>query len=158
MNRKKRRGARNAYGGSISEFGPALALLLICFFFPLVDLISIGISYCSCMLLNDLQVHEAALIPWKKAKSATGPVRHDIPLEWMDAGVGKFVKVQLPIKTKVSYRTGQAGDKIVAVSTTVTCSPFLPIPVPVANVPGLNGPMTFNITSERTMENPDYGD
>ena len=31
----------------------------------------------------------------------------------------------------------------------------LPIPLPFANVPGLNGPMTFSIQSERPMENPD---
>jgi hypothetical protein len=148
---------RSAYGGSIAEFAPALGLLLICFFFPLLDLIGIGVSYASCMLLNETQAHEASLIPHQEATASSGSVRHDIPETWLDAGLGKFVKVDGPIKTKVTYRTGQTGDKIVGVKTTVRCNPFLSIPVPVADVPGLNAPMTFSISSERTMENPDYG-
>jgi hypothetical protein len=62
--------------------------------------------------------------------------------------------------TTITYRNGETGsdsvtDKTVTVTTTVICTPFLTIPMPYINVPGLNGPMTFSIMSERPMENPD---
>jgi hypothetical protein len=155
LSRRQRK--RNAHGASIAEFGPALGLLLICFFFPLLDLIGISVSYGCCALLNNTQVHEASLLPWQEATDSSGVIRHDIPDTWLNSGIGRFAKVSAPIKTKVNYRTGQTGDKIVEVKTRVICDPFLSIPVPVANVPGLNGPMIFVIASERTMENPDYG-
>ena len=153
---------RNASGSSISEFGPALGLLLICFFFPAVDMISLGVSYGCCQLLNQTQVHEASLLNWNQGTTAYTTVTQTIPNQWQTNGFGQFAKVAGTVDTSISFLTGQKGsdgvtDKIVAVHTTVTCNPFLPIPVPVLNVPGLNGPMTFTITAERPMENPDYG-
>ena len=120
------------------------------------------LSYALCMVLNTNQVKEAALLPWQDATDPSGTVIKRIPQEW-GAGIGHFVKVTAPPQTQVAYRTGEVGsdkttDKIVGVRTTVSCSPFLPIPIPMLQVPGLNQPMLFQITSEKTMENPDYGD
>lgn len=153
---------RKTSGSSIAEFGPAIGILLIFIFFPMIDIMSMCVAYVSCMVLNNNQVHEASLIKWSDATNQGGPVIHDIPDQWLNTGLGKFVKVVGAPQTTVSYRKGATGpdgitDKIVSVQTTVTCSPFLNIPVPVINVPGLNGPMTFGIESERPVENPDYG-
>ena len=151
---------RTGTGASgMSEFGPALGVLLIFFFLPLVDMLSLGVSYGLCMVLNGSQVHESSLLPAADATAAGGTVQKAIPDQWLD-GMGKFVKVVGYPQTKVTYRNGEKGtdqvqDKIVTVETTVNCLPFLPIPLPVVDVPGLNGPMTFQITSERQMENPD---
>ncbi len=150
---------RNGRANSMAEFGPALMILLICFFFPLLDMLSMGVSYGLCMVLNYNQVHEASLLPMADAVSATGVVRKGITDQWL-AGMGHFVKTQGYPQCDVSYRDGQTGpdkvtDRIVMVRTSVTCSPFLTIPLPVVNVPGLNGPMLFQISSERPMENPD---
>lgn len=157
--KKKARGIR---GSQMAEFAPALMIILICFFFPMVDMLSLAVSYGLCMVLNYNQVHEASLLPWNSATSAGGVVQKAIPDQWLN-GMGRFVKIVGYPQTNVTYRTVQTGggknpdDKIVIVSTTVVCNPFLSIPLPVLNVPGLNGPMTFTVVSERPMENPDYG-
>jgi hypothetical protein len=152
--------SRRHKGNSIAEFGPALGILLICFFFPLLDMLSMGVSYGLCMVLNYNQVHEASLLEMNDSVSSSGVVRKALVDQWL-SGMGHFVKVQGYPQTNVSYRDGQTGpdkvtDRIVMVQTNVICSPFLTIPLPIAKVPGLNGPMVFQISSERPMENPDY--
>lgn len=156
---------RSQYGASgMAEFGPALGILLIAIFFPLIDLLSVCVSYGLVVVLNNNQVHEASLLPYTDAGNPTGVVMKGIPDSW-SGGMGHFVKKEGNIVTEVGYRVGQKSsdsgnkdviDRIVRVTTTVKCSPFLPIPLPVANVPGLNGPMLFTVSSERQMENPDF--
>ncbi|SRR5579885_138280 len=157
---------RNTRGSSISEFGPALGLLIICFFFPLVDMLAMAVSYGCIMVLNMSQVNEASLLNWTDGTTnASDTVTKTIPGNWVKSGFGQYVRVAGSPQTKVYFRQGQTGtmsggdqftDKIVMVKTTVTCNPFLPIPVPGVKAPGLNAPMTFAVSSERTMENPDY--
>ena len=158
--RRQKKEARRAHGNSIVEFGPALTILLIFFFFPLLDMLTVLVSYGFCMVLNYNQVHEASLLQKSDSISPNGAVRKGIPDQWL-SGMGHFVKVQGYPNTEVFYRNGETGpdkvtDRIVMVRTTVVGSPFLTIPLPVFNVPGLNGPMTFQISAERQMENPDY--
>jgi hypothetical protein len=147
---------RNDDGDSIAEFGPALVVLLVALFFPMINLLSLGLSYALCMVLNYSQVHEASLVPYTEATSATGAIIKVIPDQWL-GGMGKFVKTNAPPQTEVSYRGDpkDENDRTVIVSTTVTCYPFLPVPLPIVDIPGLNGPVTFNICSERPVENPD---
>lgn len=151
---------RRKTGSQIAEFGPALWVLLIFIFFPMVDLLSMGVSYGLCMVLNYNQVREASLLPNAEANSPSGTVKKGIPDKWI-AGMGQFTNRTAYPATTISYRDGETDnnktvDKIVGVSTTVTCHPFLPIPIPVASIPGINGPMTFTVFSECPMENPDY--
>lgn len=151
---------RNKKGVSIAEFGPALIVLLIFFFFPLVDLLAVGLSFGICTVLNTNQLHEASLDRWQDAADPNGIVMKTIPTTW-SAGLGRFVRAAGAPKTIVGYRDGDKNsddqiDKVVRVETTVRCNPFVPLPIPVANVPGLNGPYTVTITAEKTMENPDY--
>ena len=157
---KVRRG-RNSIGSAMSEFGPALMVLLVFTFLPLVDLMSIAVSYALCIVLNTNQVHEASLLDSTEAQDAGGTVKKAIPDKWLD-GMGRFVKISGYPHTDITYSAGTAEsgkdeivDQMVTVATTVQCNPFLPIPLPLVNVPGLNGPMTFQIVSQRQMENPD---
>jgi hypothetical protein len=136
-------------------------VLLIFFFLPLLDVMCVGISYALCIVLNTNQVHEAALLAASVAQKQDSTVKKGIPDEWLN-GMGKFVKIVGYPNTQISYTAGQTEtgadqitDQIVTVSTTVVCSPFLPIPLPLVNCPGLNGPMTFQISAQRQMENPD---
>jgi hypothetical protein len=138
-----------------------MIVLLLFFFLPLVDVMSLGISYGLCSVLNSNQIHEAALLAASESNDANGTVKKAIPDHWL-SGMGKFVKVSGYPETAVSYSAGQLEtgsdkitDQMVTVTTTVVCNPFLPIPLPVINVPGLNSPMTFQITATRQMENPD---
>jgi hypothetical protein len=155
-----KRKVRKTRGNSMAEFGPALMVLLIALFFPMVDLLGVGTSYGVCMVLNYNQAHEAALINYTDALNPSGPIIKNIPDQWLN-GMGRFVKINGSPQTAISYSPGADSklpgqDQTVLVRTTVTCSPFLPIPLPVLNVPGLNGPMTFTVSSTCNMENPDY--
>lgn len=154
---------RTKTGAGIAEFGPAMLVLLICIFFPLCDLISMGVSYTLVMVLNYNQVHEASLIESGDAQNPSGSVKKGIPDVWK-SGMGKFVNMSGNPQTEVTYRDGQtesgtgangAEDKIVRVRTTVTCNPFLNIPFFV-KVPGINAPFPLVVFQERQMENPDY--
>lgn len=156
----KPREARRRRGNAMAEFGPALGLLLICFFFPMMDMLALGIAYGLIQVLNSNQVHEASLLPANEAAQANGNVKKGLPDTWL-SGMGKFVKISGYPKTDIYYRKGhtdasKSEDKIVMVQTTVVCNPFLHIPLPVVKVPGLNGPMTFAVSAERPMENPDF--
>jgi len=155
---KSQRGSRR--GSSIAEFGPALFVLLLLIFFPVLDLVAICFDYGVVALLNYNQSHEASLLPYDKSNDPSGPIKKDIPDAWRKTGLAKFVKVIGNPTTTISYRDGQSNgdsttDKIVLVNTTVVCDPFMMLPIPVAKIGGLNAPMTFSATSERQMENPD---
>jgi len=132
-----------------------MGVLLLCFFFPLVDLLSVAVSYGTAGVLNSNQTREASLLNFTDATDANGIICKTLPDQWL-GGMGKFVKIVGYPGTAITYDDGAGGDKIVRVATTMTTSPFLPIPFPIANIPGLNGPLTFTIASERPMENPDY--
>ncbi len=155
---------RNKFGDSIAEFGPALFIVLMFLFFPMLNLISMGVYYGLGMVLNYNQVHEAALLPAAEADSNSGPVKKSIPEQWQ-AGMGQFAKLAGKPETNITYRAGiaepgsstgpeESTDKIVMVQTTIKCNPFLPLPLPI-NIPGVNGPFTFILASEALMENPD---
>ncbi|MFA6212513.1 MAG: hypothetical protein WC714_23955 [Candidatus Obscuribacterales bacterium] len=153
-----RQPVRSNHGSATAEFGPALGILLICFFFPLLNMLTLAVSYCLCMVLNYNQVHEASLVHMSEAVNISGPVCKGITDNWL-AGMGKFVKTDSYPQTSVSYRdgqtTGSVTDRIAEVQTIVVCQPLLNIPIPGLNVPGLNAPMAFSMSSESTMENPD---
>jgi len=162
--RRRANSRRNTNGSSIAEFGPSLWLLLIFIFFPLLDLISMGVAYGCVMVLNNSQVHEASLVKYQDAQSSSGTVQSNIPNQWKQSGFGQYVNISGPIITNVSYRQGQSGsdgvstntDMLVRVTTTAICSPMLTIPLPVVQCPGLSAPMTFTVSSEHVMENPDF--
>lgn len=151
---------RKSSGQVLAEFGPALCLLILGFFIPMMDLVGDAVAYGCCSLLNGLQSHEAALVPFAEAEDPAGAVRKGIPEQWKTSGLGTLALANEPI-TEVSYRLGEKDNKgnqdhLVKVVTTVTCRPLLPVPWPGAQIPGLSVPMTFVIASERAMENPDH--
>lgn len=133
------------------EFGPALFVTLFLLFFPMVNLIALGVSYGASATLNDLQVREAALQPSNLVLNPGGAVQKSIPEQWMDS-IGKLVTDKTP-KTMVSYRVASPTDKTVTVSTKVVARPFLTIPF-LSTIPGLGAPVDFTLTSERIVENP----
>ncbi|MBS1952615.1 MAG: hypothetical protein JST89_00370 [Cyanobacteria bacterium SZAS-4] len=158
--KRQRKTDRNSKGVSIAEFGPALIVLLIFFFFPLVDVLSVCLSFGLCTVLNTNQLHEASLEPWQDAADPNGIVMKKIPTAWAN-GMGRFVKQSGVPVTVLSYRDGSQNsekqvEKVVRIETTVVCNPAIPLPIPIANIPGLNGPFTVRVSAEKAMENPDY--
>jgi hypothetical protein len=154
------RAHRNQMGGaSMAEFGPALWVLLICFFFPVMILLFLAASYASIMVLNNLQSHEASLLPYQDAQDPAGRVIKTIPTEWMTGGLGKFVNPVGTPDTQVTYQLGSSDvnntqDHYVVVVTKCSIAPILPIAF-FQNVPGISAPVDFTISSQRLMENQD---
>lgn len=145
-------------GAMIAELGPALLILFFFLFFPLVDLLSLGMSYTSALALNELQVREAAFQPSSEAKKPGGQVRKTIPDQWTKSGLGRFVNLQQNPRTSVSYRLGESSgnglrDKYVKVVTTILVNPFLNVPL-LPGIPGISQSVEFTICSERIVENP----
>lgn len=155
-------GSRSKRGSAIAEFGPALAILLLMFFFPLVDCLALGFTYASCTVLNYCQLREAAFCTKAESASLTGSVKKDIPESWCEQGLGRFVNVQMPVETDVSYENvtdsglGGVQDEFVQVKTTVVATPFLTIPF-FPGVPGLGAPVTLSLASERLLERTGSG-
>ncbi len=155
---RKLRNRQNYRGGSLAELGPALWVLLFGLFFPLLCLISFVFSYAAVLVLNNSQVREAALLPYKEAQSATGAVRVLIPFHWRNGGLGSFVNpIGLP-DTDVSYRTATKDangfqDYYVVVRTSCRIRSLLNVPLFGMKIPGLNSPVPVEITSESLVEN-----
>jgi hypothetical protein len=151
---------RKAHGGAgMAEMGPALWILLMCFFFPMLVLLGMCLSYGSVFVLNTLQVHEASLLSYEDAEDPAGAVCTTIPTDWSNDGIGKFVQLVSPPTTQVSYKLGSLNsnnvqDHMVTVVTTCSIKPFVPVPI-IPNVPGLSAPVTFTISSDRLVENQD---
>lgn len=154
---------RTRDGAGIAEFGPAMLVLVICIFFPLVDILSVCLAYCTVMVLNYNQVAQASLVRASEAADPSGEVKKGIPDVWR-SGMGKFVNMTGNVDTVVQYRNGQqetgtgatdAQDVIVRVKTTVVCNPFLPIPF-FFGIPGINAPFPMVVFHEKQMENPDF--
>src|SRR4030095_1857960 len=153
MIKTKRYHRRCPRGSAIVEIGPALLILLFFLFFPLINLIAIGVVYGSCLTLNSLQLREAALLPASQTQASHGPIKRAIPDAWATAGLGRFVKPVHYPATTVAYKDGPTpGSKIVMVTTSLQCRPFVPTPF-IPNVPGLSSPIAFMLKGERLVEN-----
>jgi hypothetical protein len=154
-----RKNARNSKGSSIAEFGPALGLLFIGIFFPLLDLMSIGLIYGSGFILNNTQARQCAIVPKSEAEDPAGIIQAGIPQTWRRGGLGLFVQMEGGVLTSVTYTNGTleasgVQDKNITVSTTFTAKPFLSVPL-LPGIPGITAPMTFTFNSQRVLENPD---
>lgn len=157
-----RRRRRSNRGGSLLEVPGALLILLLFVFFPLLDLIAIGLKYGCCYTLNSIQVREASLVMASVAQDPNGPVKKGIPENWSTMGLGRFADLTSPAVTTVAYKDGSMGangvqDKVVVVTTTCQLRPFLSVSNKfLPAIPGLNAPLEFTFVSERPMENPAY--
>jgi hypothetical protein len=144
---KKRTG-----GSAITEMGPALFILLIAIFFPLLDLALVGLAYFSCATLNDLQTNKAAMLPQSEAESEGGPVKKGVREAWQLSAIGTLARLAGEPSTDVSY-TEFGADQCVVVSTSFSVKPFLPIPF-IPGVPGISAPVGFTIQGKRLLEDP----
>ena len=137
---------RNQRGSVLAEFGPALGILLIGFFFPMVNLIGLTTSYASCYTLNSAQVNEAALLQESKASGQAAALAS----KWSASGIGKFACLKGQPSTSVVH-AGSPGMRTVIVRTSFQVNPWLAIPLPF-KCPGANAPLSFRIESARPVE------
>jgi hypothetical protein len=148
--------ARNRNGYTIAEMGPALFLLLIMGIFPMLDLIFAGSAYTACLLLNQLELREAARLPASQVDNAMVLIAH----EWQFSGIGQYAGVMTDPLTQYSYSivpiensSGHQTEAYITLTTTVTLRPFLPIPFFNA-VPALGAPVSYSISGRRLLESP----
>jgi hypothetical protein len=151
--------ARRQRGSGLLELGPALSLLFISLFFPLLDMISIAVTYGAGSVLNNLQARQCAVVTKTEAQDSNGLVMKGIPNQWKAMGLGRFCNLIGNPTTNLTYKPGQRDNRnrqdwVVVVGTTIRSRPFLTAPN-LPGVPGLTAPMTFTFFSERVMENPD---
>ena len=154
----KQKAIMRGRGSTLVEFAPALFIMLVALFFPLLDLIALSTVYSVGASMNDAQLREAALLKRSQAQDATGPVMYTIPNAWKNSGLGRYAKIDSDINTSVSYADGpqdQYGnvEKFVCVATSFSVRPFLSVPIPIS-VPGLNADITFSFNSRRVLEYP----
>jgi hypothetical protein len=146
--------ARNPHGITLSETGPALFLLLIMGIFPIMDLIFAGSAYTACVLLNNLELREAARLPASQVENAMIQIAHD----WQVSGIGQYAGILGEPTTNYAYTvvpiensSGRQTETYVSVTTNVTLRPFLPIPF-FNSVPALGAPVSYSITGRRLLE------
>jgi hypothetical protein len=145
---------REPRGSTLAEFAPALFILFFFALFPTIDLIGVGLSYCACMSLNDLQLREATRIPQSLATKPDGDVMLNIPNNWRPTVLGGAAGVMEMPLTLVTYTPGK-GAIFVSVATTFTIHPMLTIPF-FPGVPCLGAPLVTTITHTRMLENPSF--
>ncbi len=154
----RRRTARQPQGNFLGEYAVSLFMLILLLFFPLLNMIGLATVYCAALVLVDQQCHEAALLFWRDAKRADGPVCKNIPEDWLATGIGAFTKTVGTIETEINYSDGIPDEygfvsREVIIATRLTVSPFLNCPFPVA-VPGINAPVPLVIAGRRLIEDP----
>jgi hypothetical protein len=155
-----RTNTRKAHGSTMLETGPALLVLFMFLFFPLINVFSLGVSYASCFTLNDLQLREAATMTKVQAEDANGVIKKGIVEKWMKSGLGAFTLASGKPETQLTYfdgakDTNNTQDKYVEITTTVNARPFMYCPF-FFSCPGLNAPVKFTVSNRRMVENPHF--
>ena len=151
---------RHGRGSAISEFGPALFILLVIVFFPMVDLLGVCAGYVMSEIYHNYMIREIALS--SPPGVATDP---KCPIQTQAAAITKVtnsfqsssffnflnMKAGDLACTQVVYQPNQINPTTVICTTSTTIKPFISIPY-WGTCPGLNAPYTFTITSERPQE------
>jgi hypothetical protein len=140
---------RRKKGSSLSELGPAVAVLFFALFIPLVNLVSLGGKYYACAVLNDLQCRKAVLLPKSQAIDPDGPIALEAVQNWQSSAMGAFVHPEETPLTDVSY----GEDGTVYVRSTFKVMPLLAMPM-FGAIPAIGGPVTFTIASSKLIEDP----
>ena len=160
---------RSKNGSAIAEFGPAMYILIMVFFFPFLNLICMATEYGDCLYLNSLLLRQAALenilvmdngasppqltTDLSCSTSATGSL-NTIINSWMASGLGQFASSgTMPVQSiSVDVNEGTQRCKYVHLILDVECKPFVNVPF-FMSVPGLNAPVTFEFHSRSVIEN-----
>ncbi|MBI2812118.1 MAG: hypothetical protein HYX67_14980 [Candidatus Melainabacteria bacterium] len=146
---------RRRRGQAISETGPALFVLLVMIFFPLLDVLAMGLQFCCSWYLNHEATHELAVSKFADWNTALDQIKQ----KFDNTGVPKFAHMVGGQHTFTSIPADVATGLPAQVNnkTSVTCKPFLNIPLffPVA---GVNQDITFSFTTVATWETYDKTD
>ncbi len=150
---------RRCRGSAITETGPALFLLLVLIFFPMLDLLGLAVGYIMSGNFHDYMIRELALsappgiaVPDPSIQTQA-QARAKVIQEFGSSGFANFLKMtpadlQVP---SITYIPNSANPDFVQCTTTCIVRPFISIPF-FGNVPGINAPFPFTITTQRPQE------
>ena len=157
---RRAKSKRDYRGSAIAEFAPAITVLLLVVFLPLLDLMPILVGYAGCWYLNSQQSDLAAqsLLARGNAFTNQGDVQTQLDTlasDWKNSALGNLAKLQDatttitgPVNSSVS---GGYLTCYVQVTTQVKCAPFVQLSF-VGPVPGIGAPINVSISSQRVVE------
>ena len=152
---------RSQRGGQIAESGPALFILFVVIFIPMVDFLYYGFAYGAAWYLHQLEARAVAVSqpPFGPNTTFDGRIIPEVQAKetgFLNSTLGQFIKVQdlfcqvqqLPDPTNAAV----VGSSILTNQFFVQAILWLPIPY-FANVPALNGNGTiFTYTTSVLQE------
>ncbi len=163
--RNRKGSSRNHNGSQMAELPPALFILFVAVFFPLLDMLYIFIAYCAGWYLNQIELRQIACqapqsltAPANGSNNYTSKTYSGVSIPQSQNWNGFLGVVEASDSPSVTYLPGpnptlnQVGQA--QVQTTVSIAPFLRqgssgwIP----HVPGLNEPLTFVYTNTILQE------
>ncbi len=144
---------RTKKGSAITEFGPSLFLFIIVIFFPLLDMLGMAAVYCTCWYANFMCVRELSV----RKEGDMSDVIKEVNKAFNETGFARFIgidDIDDDMKHQVSYQPkGSDGQQAtVTCTTSVKAKPFINVPIPFVQAPGLNSDVTFTIGSQRPRE------
>jgi hypothetical protein len=153
------RRTRSQLGGQIAELGPALFLLLIVMFFPLLDLIRLGLAFGAGWYLNQIEARAVAVSP--PPLGGPGGPFNGLMINEVQVKENAFMQVLGPAfgLQDLSCQVTQAADPAPADPTIVTkatvtnvisVAPYL-LDQWYLNVQGVNA-FNFTYTTTETQE------
>ncbi len=156
----KRRRRRSQFGsGQIAELGPALWIILVMVFFPMLDLMYMGMAFGSGWFLNHM-VTRAVVVTDPTNASAVSSAINGATTAWQSSVLAQFIGVVgTPTSTPAWFPDPiNAADTngICQITTQVTCKPFMDMRgVPIINafnIPGCTANVTFLYRDRRPQE------
>ena len=140
-------------GGAIAETGPAIFLLVVIIFFPMLDLMEMAAGYVFSSIFHDYMIREMAIRTPEADGVGNAAAKTKILEEFKKSGFFSFLKMQNNdlIVDSVRYLPSMANPTQVQVSTTVRVRPFIIIPF-FDSVPGLGAPVEFKLSSQKPQE------
>jgi len=146
---------RKAGGSQIAELAPSLIILLLVILFPMIDIIYLGVGYCSGMYLNQMTTRACSTSKpsdWAAARNAMNSA-------WLSSSLPHFTGssiIKNDFKAPQTLAGGDEFDQFVEVNTQVQVSPFISLAsVPflsALSIDGLTKPVVFNYIDKRPME------
>ena len=145
-----RKFSRRKNGEAIAETGPALFVLLILIFFPLLDVLGMSAQFAAAWYLNQAVTRELACVREQGADG--GASAQAITNDWRTTGIGHFVNPRNVVH-QVAYQAGAGSGDVPTVrcTTTVTVPPFISVPW-FTPIPGVSADMTISFSNVRPRE------
>lgn len=145
-------------GQTTSEIGPALLILLIIVFFPMLDLLYLGLAYACGWYENHLAVRECAC----RLPTMSGTAETMAANQFNGSTLRGFIRATV-VNNAPSYTVNGAGANppftaaqaaqgiTVRVTSLIRVKSFLSIPF-FSSIPGMGQDITFQYTAERPQE------